>query len=109
GTPQLPPRSHGRDPGGLLMALTRIPPIGKYVPPAGPVPILKNLLSSAGAAVPLFRTTAKAAIRSVGRRALYGWRDGVPGWREAGIGRYMRKTYSRTRPIRARPPFFLNI
>jgi len=29
GTPQLPPRSQGRDPGGLLMALAMMPPITK--------------------------------------------------------------------------------
>ena len=29
GTPQGPPLSHGREPGGLLMAFARIPAIGK--------------------------------------------------------------------------------
>ena len=42
GTPQVPPFSHERAPGGLEIAFAIKPPIGKYVPPAPPVPILKN-------------------------------------------------------------------
>jgi hypothetical protein len=49
GTPHVPPFSHERAPGGLEIALAINPPIGKYVPPAPPVPILKNFISCADA------------------------------------------------------------
>ena len=47
GTPQVPPFSQERAPGGLEIAFAIRPPIGKYVPPAPPVPIRKNFISCA--------------------------------------------------------------
>src|SRR5690242_9543104 len=47
GTPQLPPCSHGGEPGGLEMALAISPPTSKKVPEVAAAPIRKNCGSSA--------------------------------------------------------------
>lgn len=48
GTPQAPPSSQGGVPGGLETAVASAMPIGKLVPPGGPVAMVKKTMFCSG-------------------------------------------------------------